>query len=209
MDGPDHPQIYLITPRRFSLKEFCETLQNALEAAPVACVRLDLDSDDVGEISAVADALRGILHERDIPLVISEHFRLAERLGLDGVHLGDNSKLIRDLRRDWGADQIIGAFCGTSKHAGMGAGEAGADYIAFGPVEAERDLGTGATVDIALFEWWSQFVELPVVAEGGISLDAARSVARHVDFAAVGTEIWSAGNPGKALKDYAASLLGA
>ncbi len=209
MDAPDHPQIYLVTPRRFALKEFTALLEQAMAAAPVACLRLDLDSEDVGEISATADALRELTHAKDIPLVIARHFRLAERLGLDGVHLDDNPKVIRDLRKDWGAGQIIGAYGGTSKHAGMNAGEAGADYVSFGPLDTDRDLGAGAMVDPDVFVWWSQFVELPVVAEGGVSLEEARKLRPHVDFIALGAEIWNADDPVSRLKDYSAAICGA
>ncbi len=205
-EAPTHPQLYLITPKRLALKDFSTLLASALQAAPIACVRLDLESEDVAEISAVADALRELCHAHDVPLVIARHFRLAERLGLDGVHLDDNAKLIRDLRKDWGDGQIIGADGGLSKHAGMNAGEAGADYVSFGPVSAAQELGSGQTVDPEVFSWWSDFVELPVVAEGGLTLHKAKPLASMVDFFALGPEVWSAADPIAALKDYAANL---
>lgn len=207
-EAPDHPQLYLITPRRFALKEFSEVLVRVMEATPVACLRLDLESEDVGEISAMADALRELAHARDVPLVITQHFRLAERLGLDGVHLNDAPKLVRDLRRDWGDGQIIGADGGLSKHTGMNLGEAGSDYVSFGPVTAERDLGTGAVVEPEVFAWWSDFVELPVVAEGGVKLETARDLAPHVDFFALGAEVWGAEDPVAVVKGYAEALKG-
>ncbi|HIE71875.1 MAG TPA: hypothetical protein EYP98_17775, partial [Planctomycetes bacterium] len=57
----------------------------------------------------------------------------AQRLGLDGVHLTDGSRSVRVARKELGPDAIVGAFCGTSRHDGMVAGEAGADYVALGP----------------------------------------------------------------------------
>ena len=122
-------------------------------------------------------------------LVIDSHVALAERLGLDGVHLNDGARSVRKVRKQLGADAIVGAFCGTSKHDGMNAGEAGADYISFGPV-GETALGDGQTADFELFEWWSQMIELPVVAEGAIDEDVVARLAPVVDFFAIGDEIW-------------------
>ncbi len=46
---------------------------------------------------------------------------------------------MRDVRKALGADRIVGAFAGASRHKGMTLAEAGADYVAFGPVgEAGR-----------------------------------------------------------------------
>jgi thiamine-phosphate pyrophosphorylase len=63
-----------------------------------------------------------------------------DRLGLDGVHLTDAARSVRATRKALGADAMVGAACGTSRHDGMAAGEAGADYIAFSPV---GDTGLG------------------------------------------------------------------
>ncbi len=82
---------------------------------------------------------------------------LVERLGLDGVHLTDGARTVRKARKDLGADAIVGAFCGVTRHEGISAGEAGADYAAFGPIGA-TGLGEG---DYGLFQWWSEMIEVP------------------------------------------------
>ena len=84
-----------------------------------------------------------------LPLIVTDHAALVDRLGLDGVHLSDPRSL-RKLRTDWGPDPIIGAYCGTSRHDGMLAGEAGADYVAFGPAGI-ASLGTGERAEVELF----------------------------------------------------------
>ena len=80
--------------------------------------------------------MRGVTDARDIALVIADHTLLAERIGLDGVHLTDAARSVRHARKTLGEDAIVGSFCGGSRHDGMAAGEAGADYISFGPVLA-------------------------------------------------------------------------
>ncbi|AHD00919.1 MULTISPECIES: thiamine phosphate synthase [Leisingera] len=193
-DAPEQPQIYLISPPSFELGKFPGQLARVLDEIGVACVRLDLASRDEDTLSRAGDALREVTMERDVALVISDHQILAERLGLDGVHLTDASKSVRTARKALGPDAIVGCFCGASQHDGMVAGEAGVDYVSFGPV-GTSGLGDGAQAEADLFQWWSQMIEVPVVAEGGLTEDLVRSIAPYTDFFGIGDEIWHAEDP--------------
>ena len=204
-DQPDRPQIYLITPAAFEIDAFLPRLSAVLDAAPVACLRLSLASRDEAEISRAADALRALAHERDIALVIEAHVGLAERLGLDGVHLPRGTGGIRKLRARLGPDFIIGADCGTSRHDGMNAAEAGADYVSFGPA-GETALGAGERAEHDLFAWWSEMIEVPVVAEGALTAELAANLAPVSDFLAFGDEIWQAPDPAAAMRALASAL---
>ena len=201
----DLPQIYLLTPSAFDVESFPAQLAAVLEAHPVACVRLALASKDEYELGRAADACREVCHARDVAIVIESHVALAERHGLDGVHLTDGSRSIRKVRKALGDDAIVGTFCGASRHDGMTAGESGADYIAFGPA-GDTDLGDGTRAEFALFEWWSQMIEVPVVAEGALTADIVRSLAPVTDFFAIGDEIWSSEDPVKALGDLISAM---
>lgn len=198
MDSADIPQIYLTTPLTFEAEPFATTLARVMDSAEIACVRLALTGRDEDGISRAADTLREITHARDVALVIDDHVVLAERLGLDGVHLTDAAKSVRAARKVLGPDAIVGCFCGTSQHDGLTAGEAGADYVSFGPVGATA-LGDGTTAEPDLFQWWSEMIEVPVVAEGGLTTDVLRRFAPITDFFGVGDEIWSADDPAAAL----------
>ena len=131
-------------------------------------------------------------HARDVPLVVADHFRLVGRLGLDGVHLGDGSRQVRAVRKALGGDAIVGAYARASRHEGMTAGEVGADYVSFGPV-GESGLGDGQVAPLELFEWWSEMIEVPVVAEGGLTPELAGALSGKADFIALGAELWDAG----------------
>lgn len=199
------PQIYLITPPEFELSSFPDRLAACLDAADVACVRLSLASRDEDRIAKAADALRQVTHDRDIALVIDSHIQLVERLGLDGVHLTDHARSVRQVRKDLGDDAIIGAFCAASRHDGMTAGELGADYVSFGPV-GETPLGDGTRAELELFEWWSAMIEVPVVAEGALDIDLIRALTPHTDFFGIGDEIWGSDDPSSALRALMAAM---
>jgi thiamine-phosphate pyrophosphorylase len=125
------------------------------------------------------------------------------RLGLDGVHLSDGARQLRAVRKALGRDAIVGAFAGASRHEGMTAGELGADYVSFGPVGTDD-----AAPLIETLAWWSEMIEVPLVAEGGITPElAAATLAAAVDFVALGDELWSSPQgPEPALRAIAARL---
>ncbi len=199
------PQLYLITPPVIDLATFPAQLARVCDAQDIACLRLALATQEEDAILRAGDALREIAHCRDIPLVISDHVLMVQRLGLDGVHLSDARHPLRKLRTEMGADAIIGAYCGTSSHDGMSAGEAGADYVSFGPVGAST-LGTGDQAPAELFAWWSEMISLPVVAEGALNRDLVETLAPLTDFFAIGPEIWGADDPLAALTALTAPL---
>jgi thiamine-phosphate pyrophosphorylase len=201
----DKPQICLITPPVFELESFSLRLASALDAAPVACVRLAMASRNEDEIARAADALRELCHARDIAMVIETHVQLVERLGLDGVHLPRGAQNIRKLRTSLGADVIIGAACGAVRHDGINAAEAGADYVAFGPVGATA-LGDGAQAGAELFAWWSEMIEVPCIAEGALKGDLVAALAPVTDFFAFGDEIWAQDDAPAALRALVARM---
>jgi len=198
----EQPQIYLISPPEIELSTFPAELARVLDAKDIACIRLALATKDEDRLSRAADACRDVAIARDVAIVIDDHWVLAERLGLDGVHLTDGARSVRAARKALGADAIVGAFCGTSRHDGMSAGEAGADYVSFGPVGATA-LGDGSTAPLELFQWWSEMIEVPVVAEGALSAELARTLAPHTDFFGI-SEIWNAETPADALSSLLA-----
>lgn len=205
MAATERPQLYLITPPTFSLNSFPDKLKSVLDSADIACLRLALASRDEDEIARAADCLREIAHARDIAIVVENHVKLVDRLGLDGIHLTDARKPLRKLREEMGADAIIGAFAGISRHDGMNAAEAGADYIAFGPVGASP-LGDGETAPHAIFEWWSEMIEVPVVAETGLNPEVVAELASVTDFFGIGEEIWRQEDAAAALRALIAPL---
>jgi len=205
MAESEQPQIYLITPPEIELARFGDRLGAVLDATDVACLRLALSTSDEDTLARAADVVRAVAHDRDVALVIERHVQMVDRLGLDGVHLTDGARSVRATRKTLGSDAIVGAFCGASRHDGMAAGEAGADYVAFGPV-APTPLGDGSFAAADLFAWWSEMIEVPVVAEGGLDADHMHTLAPVTDFFGIGPEIWRDDDPAAALKTLVGAM---
>ncbi len=208
MADKEEPQLYLITPPELDLSTFSGKLKSVLDATEIACLRLSLATRDEDKILRAADAIREIAHSYDVATVIDTHVVLAQRLGLDGVHLTDGARSVRTARKELGDDAIVGSYCAQSRHDGMNAGEAGADYVSFGPV-SETALGDGAMAEFELFEWWSSMIEVPVVAEGGLTADIVRQLTPVTDFFGIGEEIWGDEDPVAALKRLTDAMAGA
>tara|TARA_R110002049_G_scaffold23545_10_gene83691 strand:+ start:77918 stop:78538 length:621 start_codon:yes stop_codon:yes gene_type:complete len=206
MSAPEQPQIYLITPPELELSQFPAQLAAVLDAHPVACVRMALSTRDEDRLARAGDALREVTHARDVALVMSDHLLLVDRLGLDGVHLSDAARTVRHARKELGEDAIIGSYCAGSRHDGMAAGEAGADYVSFGPVQASA-LGDGSFAEHDLFQWWSEVIEVPVVAEGALDVEMIRKLAPCTDFFGIGSEIWDSEDPVAALGVLIAAMV--
>ncbi|QBX33985.1 thiamine phosphate synthase [Paracoccus liaowanqingii] len=193
----DTPQLYLMTPAGAQASALGPLLAEVMDRIAPACLRIRGGAEE-DELGRLADLAREIGHARDVAVVIDDHVKLALRHGLDGVHLTDGARSVRYARKELGDDAIVGAFCGNSRHEGLSAAEHGADYVAFGPI-TESALYKGEPVELELFQWWSEMIEVPVVAEGAITRDLIAQLSPMTDFIALGAEIWTQDDPVAAL----------
>ena len=193
----DAPQLYLMTPAGAQASALGPLLTEVMDRFPPACLRIRAGAEE-DELGRLADLAREIAHARDVAVVIDDHIKLAQRHGLDGVHLTDGARSVRYARKELGDDAIVGAFCGSSRHEGMTAGENGADYVSYGPV-GDSALYRGEPAGLELFQWWSEMIEVPVVAEGAITRELIGSLSPACDFIAIGPEIWGEEDPLDAL----------
>ena len=200
-------RLYLVTPREFKPEPFAALAGRALAAHGVACLRLDLGAAPEQQWRVAANHLLPVAHGHDVALVIAEHHRMVVPLGLDGVHLGASRVPVREVRKALGPDRIVGAHAGVSRHIAMTLADAGADYVALGPVGETGGLGDGSQAEDALFQWWAEVIETPVVAEGGVNPSDAARLAPYADFVVPDPGVWTAPEGIEAaLAPYAAAL---
>jgi thiamine-phosphate pyrophosphorylase len=185
-------QLYLISPPVIG-PDFADRLKAALDAAPVAAFQLRLKGIDDHAIARAAEPLQKICAEHDTAFIVNDSVSLAKRLGADGVHLGQEDGDVREARAILGKDVQIGVTCHNSRHLAMEAGEAGADYVAFGAFYPTGTKTVEHFADPEILSWWSTLFPLPCVAIGGITpQNAAPLVAAGADFIAVSSAVWNA-----------------
>lgn len=184
-------QLYLISPLDVS-GAFPERLARALDTAPAAAFQLRLKDIDQHSAARLAEPLQRICADRDVAFIINDSISLAKRLGADGVHLGQDDGDPREARAALGPAAQIGVTCHDSRHLAMEAGEAGADYVAFGSFYPTTTKTVQHHPEPVILSWWSAVFELPCVAIGGITpANAAPLIDAGADFIAVSGAVWN------------------
>ena len=200
-------QLYLISPLDVGGK-FPARLTRAIDAAPdlVTAFQFRVKGLDQHEAARLAEPLQEICAAREVAFIVNDSIPLAKRLKADGVHLGQSDGSVAEAREELGREAQIGVTCHASRHLAIEAGEAGADYVAFGAFHPSQTKDTEHRASPDLLEWWQAMVEIPCVAIGGITPDDARPLAdAGADFLAVSGAVWS-GDEVEAVKAFAKAL---
>lgn len=183
-------QLYLISPLDVG-GAFPDRLARALDAGPVAAFQFRVKDVDQHAAARLAEPLQRICADREVTFIVNDSIALAKRLGADGVHLGQGDGDPREARDVLGADSQIGVTCHDSRHLAMAAGEAGADYVAFGAFHDTTTKPSKYRPDPSILSWWATLFEIPSVAIGGITPANARPLAdAGADFVAVCNAVW-------------------
>ncbi|ALC12547.1 thiamine phosphate synthase [Sphingopyxis sp. 113P3] len=200
-------QLYLISPLKVD-GDFPARLEEALSAAPVAAFQFRVKGVDQHEAARLAAPLQAICAAHDTAFIVNDDMALAKRLRADGVHLGQGDGDPREARRLLGPDAQIGVTCHASRHLAMEAGEAGADYVAFGAFFPTTTKAIEHHADPEILRWWQGLFELPCVAIGGITpANAGELVDAGADFLAVSGAVWNdKDGPASAVRAFAALL---
>ncbi|WP_294172848.1 thiamine phosphate synthase [uncultured Sphingomonas sp.] len=188
-------QLYLISPREVG-GGFPDRLRTALGGGPVAAFQLRVKDVDQHALARLAEPLQRICADADVAFIVNDDMSLAKRIGADGVHLGQKDGRVEDARALLGSAAQIGVTCHDSRHLAMAAGEAGADYVAFGAFHPTTTKPSDYRPDSSILGWWSTLFTIPSVAIGGITPDNARPlVEAGADFLAVCQAMWGADDP--------------
>ena len=212
-------RLYLISPPNLdgaALDAFAAALTAALDAGDVACLQLRLKGPDDAPpasdaVRRATKALLPITQAHDVAFLMNDFPELAAELGCDGVHVGQTDTPYKEARRIVGADAIVGVTCHDSRHLAMEAGEAGADYVAFGAFYPTGTKMAKSRARPDLLAWWSEMMEVPSVAIGGITVEnCAPLVSAGTDFLAVSAGVWQyPDGPAAAVKAFNAAIAAA
>ncbi|WP_427969421.1 thiamine phosphate synthase [Altererythrobacter sp.] len=200
-------QLYLISPLDVS-GDFPARLERALAAGEglVTAFQFRVKDMDQHEAAALAEPLQAICAAHEVGFIVNDNVALARRLKADGVHLGQQDGNPREAREELGRDAQIGVTCHDSRHLAMEAGEAGADYVAFGAFFPSTTKETEHRAELDLLEWWSQLFEIPCVAISGITPEnCGPLVEAGADFLAVSGAVWN-GDEAAAIEAFRAAI---
>ena len=189
--APDGCRLYLVTPPAFDPAPFADILAAALDAGDVAAVQLRLKDAPDDALRRAIDTLRPVVQSRGVAFLLNDRPDLAVSHGCDGAHVGQEDTPAAVSRKLLG-DLTLGVTCHDSRDLAMSAGEAGADYVAFGAFFPSSTKDAPIRAEVALLQWWSELMELPCVAIGGITAaNCAPLVQAGANFLAVVGAVWA------------------
>jgi thiamine-phosphate pyrophosphorylase len=195
-------KLYLISPQEVG-GSFPDRLKAALEPSLAAAFQLRVKNVDEHELARLAEPLQRICADEDVAFIVNDSMGLAKRIGADGVHLGQSDGDVREARALLGPSAQIGKTCHDSRHLAMEAGEAGADYVAFGAFYPTTTKASDYRPDASILTWWSTLFEIPCVAIGGITPQNAKPlVEAGADFLAVCQAVWGKDDAAAAVRAF-------
>lgn len=190
-------RLYLISPGKFVLPAFAQSLELALSAGDVGAFQLRMKDASDDDIREAVKVLMPIAHAHEVAFILNDRVDLAKELRTDGVHLGQEDMSLTAARDILGGGVAIGISCHDSPHLAMEAGEAGADYVAFGAYhpttsKSPEKLAKYGTPKPDLLPWWSTYTTVPSVAIGGLTPhNCGELVTAGADFIAAITAVWT------------------
>jgi thiamine-phosphate pyrophosphorylase len=143
-------------------------------------IQLRAKNSSPDEIRAMAEKILPVLLRANVGLIINDHLEIAREVGADICHLGqedffDAGHTHVDRLKIQNSKFKIGLSTHASAQA-QRAVDAGADYIAIGPVFATGTKPTAKPVTLEYVRWAAANVSVPWFAIGGINLQTLAEV---------------------------------
>ena len=160
--------LYLVTDRHATAgRDLLWVLERALEGG-VRAVQLREKDLGAGALLELARGVKRLCDRYGAELFINDRVDVALAADAAGVHLAANSMPVAVARRLLGPDRKIGVSTHSAAEV-RSAGEAGADFVLFGPVyPTSSKLAFGDPQGPAALKAVTDAAAVPVFAIGGI-----------------------------------------
>ncbi len=143
-------------------------------------IQLRAKNSSPDEIRALAEKILPITRRANVGLVINDHLEIAREIGADFCHLGQEDFFdAGHTHVDQLKIQNSKLKIGLSTHApaqAQRALNAGADYLAIGPVFATGTKPSAQPVTLDYVRWAAAHVNIPWFAIGGVNLQTLDAV---------------------------------
>ncbi len=199
------PRLYLATPPLGDGEGFDGKLTEALGSADIAAVLLRLVPADDRSLIRRIKPLAPLVQQHGAALLLDGHVEIVARAGADGAH-ANGIDAVREALSALKPDRIVGAGGLSTRHDAMTSGEAGADYLLFGEVDANGHRPRLEAI-VERVEWWAGVFEPPCVGYAASLGEVGALAAAGADFVLLDYAVWS--DPrgvAAALKDATAEI---
>lgn len=161
---PDISGVYLITDQGGNL---IERVSQALRGG-VSVLQYRAKDKEYGERLVEAENLKRLCARFGTTFIINDDLRLAQDIGADGIHLGQDDGEIAAARGLLGPDKIIGKSTHNREEA-VRAEQEGADYIGFGALYPTGSKVISHLPGVEGLAAIRDAIKIPIVAIGGIT----------------------------------------
>lgn len=176
-----------MTPVDSEPEDLAPVVEAAFAAGDVASILIRGQGGD--HFGRLAESVMPPAFAHNVAVLLDDAPELAAEIGADGVQIPAGIDRLKHARAVLGADRIVGALCGRSRHEAMEMGEAGADYVAFN--EDAVDAGHGDNGE-SMFAWWAALFQVPCVAYYPVQgANARRLIMDGVDFIRPSDAMWT------------------
>jgi thiamine-phosphate pyrophosphorylase len=183
------PRLYLATPVVDDPSPLVAMLPRLLDGTDVAAVLVRLAQTDERTMTERAKLLAPPIQRANVAFLLDGHVGIVARAGADGAHLTGIDALI-DALPTLKPDRIAGAGGLSTRHDAMIAGEAGADYVLFGELDADGKRPSAEAI-VERLQWWAELFEPPCVGFATTLDEAGAFAAAGADFVLVSDLIWN------------------
>ncbi|MGE7183167.1 thiamine phosphate synthase [Peribacillus sp. NPDC006672] len=179
--------LYLVTEESIAIEELTKIIAESVSGG-VSIVQLREKNNSSLSFYKKASALKQLLSELSIPLIINDRVDIALAVEADGIHIGQDDLPLPVIKQMVPDDMIVGVSVSTLEEA-LEAERNGADYIGVGSVFPTKTKQDATLMAIEDLEGICRSVSIPAVAIGGITADNISSLS---DSGLSGTAVVSA-----------------
>ncbi len=166
--------LYALTPAMDDTASLVAAVTAALDGGAAAVQYRSKDAS-AARRDEQARALARVLAARGGVYIVNDDPALAQRVGADGVHLGDDDPSIAAARRHLGPERLVGVSCYADLDRARAAVAQGADYVAFGSFYPSVTKPGAVRAELRILEE-ARTLGVPVVAIGGITAENAAAL---------------------------------
>ena len=182
--------IYLISPNKIK-KSFYNDLSQVLKSKKVSFFQLRLKNTSFKKKISIAKKIKKICKKYKVKFLINDDVQLAQRLDIDGCHLGQKDMQILEARR-YLKNKIIGITCHNSIKLAKAAIKYKASYLALGAFNLSRTKKIKYRANLNLLKKIKKITKTPIVAIGGINSDNYKKLLLNkANFLAISGYIWN------------------
>jgi thiamine-phosphate pyrophosphorylase len=138
-------------------------------------VQLRGKNRSVAKLSALAEKLLPLTTIANVPLIVNDHAEIANRVQVQGVHVGQDDEAIANVRARVKRRIIVGKSTHSIDQAIAAEGE-GADYIGFGPIFATPTKPEYAPIGLGDIREVHRKLTIPIFCIGGIKSENLEKV---------------------------------